>query len=259
VSEGSGGSQRGERPQQGAESPEESGERRILTHWDASAVEAAEGAWAERRRLAGAMRRVIALLVRSDAPEAELRAAADRLEDYARHLETHPRNPRYEGFAESSPAGDVGAFFDQSPIIGRANPLAPPLALEAVGDGTRVRGHARFGAPYEGPPGCVHGGWVAAAFDEVLGFAQSLTGTPGMTGTLTIRYRRPTPLETDLHFEARVERSEGRKRFVQGTVTAAGQLTAEAEGIFVAIDPERFRRLLEERARRSERGGEAGR
>jgi len=237
-------------PQKEARTPGTPGVLGVFTHWDASAVEAAEGAWAERRRLADAMRRVIELLVRSDAPEAELRVAADRLEDYARHLETHPRNPRYEGFAESSPAGDVGAFFDQSPIIGRANPLAPPLSLEAVGDGTRVRGHARFGAPYEGPPGCVHGGWVAAAFDEVLGFAQSLTGTPGMTGTLTIRYRRPTPLETDLHFEARVERSEGRKRFVQGTVTAAGQLTAEAEGIFVAIDPARFRDLLEERARR---------
>mgnify|MGYP006303230097 CR=1 FL=1 len=118
-----------------------------------------------------------------------------------------------------------------------------------------MRGHARFGPAYEGPPGCVHGGWVAAAFDEVLGFAQSLTGIPGMTGTLTVIYRRPTPLETDLRFEARVERTEGRKRFVRGTVTGGGELTAEAEGIFIAIDPERFRNLLEERARRAEEEG----
>jgi acyl-coenzyme A thioesterase PaaI-like protein len=224
-------------------------DRKFSTHWDASAREATPGAWAERRRLAAAMRRVIALLVRSDAPEAELRAAADRLEAYAAHLETHPRNLRYEGFAESSPAGDVDAFFDQSPIIGRANPLAPPLSLEAAPDGSRVFGHAHFGDPYEGPPGCVHGGWVAAAFDEVLGYAQSLGGSPGMTGTLTIRYRRPTPLNTDLRFEAWLERSEGRKRFVRGTVAAGGVVTAEAEGIFIAIDVNRFARLLEERAR----------
>ena len=32
----------------------------------------------------------------------------------------------------------------------------------------------RFGAAYEGPPGSVHGGIIAAAFDEVLGMTQSL-------------------------------------------------------------------------------------
>ena len=37
-----------------------------------------------------------------------------------------------------------------------------------------------FGSAYEGPPGCVHGGFVAAAFDEVLGFVQSLGGQPGL-------------------------------------------------------------------------------
>jgi acyl-coenzyme A thioesterase PaaI-like protein len=231
-----------------AENPDP--QRPFTTHWDASAREAAPGAWAERRRLAEAMRRVIALLVRSDAPEAELRTAADRLEQYAAHLATHPRNPRYEGFAESSPSGDVGAFFDQSPIIGRANPLAPPLSLEASPDGQRALGRAVFGDPYEGPPGCVHGGWVAAAFDEVLGFAQSLGGSPGMTGTLTIRYRKPTPLNTELRFEAWLERSEGRKRFVRGTLSAGGELKAEAEGIFIAIDPSRFQSLLAERSRR---------
>jgi hypothetical protein len=225
-------------------------ERKFTSHWNASAMEAAPGKWAERRRLAAAMRQVIELLVRSDAPEAELRVAADRLEEYAAHLATHPRNPRYEGYAESSPAGDVQAFFDHSPLIGRANPLAPPLSLEATPDGKRVFGSACFGSAYEGPPGCVHGGWVAAAFDELLGFAQSLTATPGMTGTLTIRYRKPTPLHTELRFEAWVERIEGRKCFAAGKLEADGVVTAEAEGIFVAIDPEKFRILLEDRARR---------
>ena len=225
-------------------------EQRRFTHWDASSVQAPPGKWSERRRLAAAMRRVIASLVRSDAPESELRAAADRLEEYAAHLATHPRNPRYEGFAESSPAGDIAAFFDQSPIIGRANPIAPPLELSAAPDRSRVFGRVRFGPPYEGPPGCVHGGWIAAAFDELLGFAQSLAGTPGMTGTLSVRYLRPTPLETELHFEAWVERVEGRKRFTRGWLRAGDAQTAEAEGLFVTVDFEKMRGLLEARARR---------
>ena len=70
--------------------------------------------------------------------------------------------------------------------------------------------------------------------------AQSLTGNPGMTGTLTIRYRRPTPLLTELVFQAYVDRVEGRKIFTHGTLSANGVLTAEAEGLFIAVGQERF-------------------
>jgi acyl-coenzyme A thioesterase PaaI-like protein len=116
----------------------------------------------------------------------------------------------------------------------------------------QVRGTVCFGAAYEGPPGCVHGGFVAAAFDEVLGYAQSLTGNPGMTGTLTVRYRRPTPLHTELRFEAHVDRVEGRKIFALGTLHAGETLCAEAEGIFVSIDRTRFRALVEAREAREQ-------
>jgi len=61
-----------------------------------------------------------------------------------------------------------------------------------------------------------------------------------MTGTLTIRYRRPTPLLTELTFEAYVDRVEGRKIFTHGTLSANGRLTAEAEGLFIAVGQERF-------------------
>jgi acyl-coenzyme A thioesterase PaaI-like protein len=226
----------------------------FLTHWEASAAPAS-GAWGEKRRLTTAMRRVIERLVLSDAPEDELRRAADRLEQYADHLATHPRLQRYEGFAETSPAGDVGAFFDRSPLIGLANPLAPPIAIRPTGEKT-AEGIVRFGSAYEGPPGCVHGGFVAAAFDEVLGFVQSLSGQPGFTGTLTVIYRKPTPLHTELRFATSIERTEGRKVFTRGEVYAGELLTAEAEAIFISADREKYQKLIEERERReAEREG----
>jgi len=208
-------------------------------YWKAVEMQAS-GAWAEKRRLAAAMRQVIERLFTSDAPEDELRAAADGLERYARRLDTHPRRALPVGFGESANAGDVGAFFDYSPMIGLSNPLSPPLRLR-VEDGV-VHGAVTFGSAYEGPPGHVHGGFVAAAFDEVLGFAQSITGSPGMTGTLTIRYRRPTPLRVPLRFEARVLRTEGRRIFTEGRLFAGERLCAEAEGVFVSVD---FRRMQE--------------
>jgi acyl-CoA thioesterase FadM len=75
--------------------------------------------------------------------------------------------------------------------------------------------------------------------------AQSLTGNPGMTGTLSIRYRKPTPLLTELVFEARVTKTEGRKIFTHCTVSADGVLTAEAEGLFIAVGHERFQQMAE--------------
>lgn len=203
----------------------------------------ATGRRAEAHRLAVAMRRVIDHLVQVAAPEENLRAAAEALERYAERLAQYPVSRVYEGFAETANAGDTHAFFDHSPLIGLANPLAPPVRLAVVDD--RVIGHANFGVAYEGPPGHVHGGFIAAAFDEVLGMAQSLTGNPGMTGTLTVRYRRPTPLLTELVFEARVDRVEGRKIFTSATVSANGVLTAEAEGLFIAVGHERFAKMFE--------------
>jgi len=104
-----------------------------------------------------------------------------------------------------------------------------------------------FGSAYEGPPGSVHGGFVAAAFDEVLGYVQSLSGNPGMTGTLTVVYRRPTPLHTELRFEGEIVRVEGRKIFTRGRVHAGDVLTAEAEGVFVSIDREKLEGLMKRR------------
>jgi acyl-coenzyme A thioesterase PaaI-like protein len=192
---------------------------------------------------------VIERLSPSDAPESELRRAADALEAYAEQLESHPRLRYVHGYAESANAGDVSAFFDRSPMIGLANPLAPPITIAKTGERT-AEARARFGSAYEGPPGHVHGGFVAAAFDEVLGFVQSLSGRPGMTGTLTVRYLEPTPLHTELRFTAEYLRSEGRRLYTHSRVHAGDVLCAEAEAIFVSIDRGRFAELEAERAER---------
>lgn len=201
----------------------------------------------EQRRLAEAMRRVIAGLVATDAPTEHLVQAADELEGFARALEARGGGRSiYEGFAETANAGGAASvMFEHSPLIGRANPLAPPMVLDVLDD--RVEARVTFGAAYEGPPGCVHGGYVAAAFDELLGAAQSLGGRPGMTGTLSIRYLQPTPLHTELTFTGRLDRVEGRKNITTGSVEAESGTTAQAEGIFVTIGPDRFRELKAQR------------
>lgn len=207
----------------------------------------------EVRRLAAAMREVMEQLVSTTAGERELAAAADDLEELAATLRELPSGLTYRGFAESANAGQETAglrpgdpewygFFDHSPIIGLANPLSPPMEMDYAGD--RVRARVTFGAAYEGPPGCVHGGYVAAVFDELLGSAQSLSGDQGMTAHLGIDYRKPTPLGVELVLEGWLERRDGRKIFTRGSMHAEGILTAEAQGLFIAFDREKFQALL---------------
>ncbi len=122
-----------------------------------------------------------------------------------------------------------------------------------VMDNGVIVAEVNFGQAYEGPPSCVHGGYVAAAFDEVLGATQSLSGAPGMTGTLSIRYESPTPLKTDLRLEGRLVGVERRKIFVEGSCFAGDRVTATAKGIFISMQPGNFMDLLAEReARRHE-------
>lgn len=212
----------------------------------------------ELRRVGDALRALIAGVVATEAPTDALAALADDLEEVVAGWAHHPRRTSYAAAAEAGPGGDVHAFLDDSPMIGRANPLAPPLRLDIdPGSDTeppegrsghpQIVGTACFGPQYEGPPGHVHGGYLAAAFDEVLGFAQSLGGKPGLTGTLTIRYRSPTPLRVELALRGWVERVEGRKIFTRGTIHAGDRLCAEAEAIFISIDFEKMAILAQQR------------
>jgi acyl-coenzyme A thioesterase PaaI-like protein len=199
---------------------------------------------AEMHRLADAGRLVIERMATTDAPHSVIERAAELIEAAAHELEGPGKVRRYEGFAESANAGGApNAHFDHSPVMGMANPIAPPTRIESGGDRMIVM-HVRFGSAYEGPPGSVHGGVIAAAFDEVLGMTQSLSGQPGMTGTLSVKYRRPTPLHRDLRFEGNLERVDGRKIFTKGRCFDGDELTAEAEGLFVRVDFQRIASMM---------------
>jgi acyl-coenzyme A thioesterase PaaI-like protein len=200
---------------------------------------------AELRRLANGVRGVLHRLIQTSAPVEMIAEAADELERIAARFREHPNASMYEGFAEAANAGEPFAFFDHSPMLGPANPLAPPIELW-MEDG-KIAGRVTFGAAYEGPPGCVHGGYVAAAFDEVLGSTQSLSGAPGMTGRLTVHYRSPTPLHTELRFEGVLDKVSGRKIHTSGRLWAGDVLCADAEGLFITIDFGKFADLKAQR------------
>lgn len=200
----------------------------------------------ERARLADASRALVAAVLEvPDASEDELRVAADATEDLVAALSSGgPSAPKARGGRRHDD------YLPRSPLVGNLNPVAPPFTYDASPDGIVARG--TFGAAYEGPPGYVHGGWVALAFDEALGMANIASGLPGMTARLAIRYRRPTPLHAELRLDAHTEKVDGRRITTTGTLSADDVVTAEAEGLFVQLGAERSLEYFGDRAQSEE-------
>jgi acyl-coenzyme A thioesterase PaaI-like protein len=199
----------------------------------------------EQLRAAGEVRALLRWLVSAEAPDEVWKTLADGLAALRAALPPADTSTRY-----ARPAARAGRIAQRSgfhpnlrethPLVGRANPVAPPIEMHA--EGARAIGDLVFGPAHEGIPGCAHGGHIAAGFDIVLGQAASLSSAGGgVTGTLTVRYLDLTPTGVALRYEAWLEREEGRKAFVRGRLSvlpgpgsdAAARVTAEAEGIFV--------------------------
>jgi acyl-coenzyme A thioesterase PaaI-like protein len=206
------------------------------------------GSSGARVRLAEALRGMIDLTVASVLDDDATAEAAEAVEAASARLASRAgpgKRVRLPPDATRPPQ----EFFPTSPVMGIINPVAPPVHLQVVdgddGGYREIRAFVNFGYAYEGPPTCVHGGVIAEVFDEVLGAANMVAGNPAMTGTLTVRYRKPTPLRTDLRMEARCLGRDGRKIRTWAGMYHGDLMTAEAEGIFIEVGPDRFVSIAE--------------
>lgn len=198
--------------------------------------------------LTEAVRGLVDATIRTEVDEEEIRAAQAEIEAITERL----RKAQMPGaFGVRFRAdGSRGRNWGNA-VTGLRNPIAPPLHVQSDGQG-RAWSDFHLGAAYEGPPGLVHGGVISLMLDQVLGHAVSTSGLPGMTGTLTIRYRKGTPLG-DLRCEAWVDRRDGIKTWGRGHILdPEGEVTAEAEGLFIL--PRWARERLAEQAQYVEDG-----
>jgi acyl-coenzyme A thioesterase PaaI-like protein len=212
---------------------------------DDSGHPALVGRNAEMGELAGAVRRVLAATVTNRAPADLVGEAARRVAAIAADLEGYVPDPP-PPVTHMAPGPDAGmaGLAERMPfdvVIGRCSPLALPLSLEFDPPFARARG--TFTSPYEGPPGCIHGGVIAASFDIALSAAAVIAGAAGPTVSLGLRYRRPTLLREEVVFEAEVERREGARTHTVGRLLQRGEVTVEAQAVFAAIDRDRTRAL----------------
>jgi len=193
--------------------------------------------------MADAVRRLVAITVDNDAGAAATAAAAEKLHALADELDSLVQDPQPPKHVGNEPSDDANPHdhFQFDVVLGLYNPLALPV--EMAWDPPMARGHAHFTSPYEGPPGCVHGAIIAAAFDQVFNVANIKSAIAGPTAYLHVDYRRPTLLRRDLTFEGWVEKVDGRKVTCRGRIVQAGNVTCEAEGLFIRVARDEITRL----------------
>ncbi len=180
----------------------------------------------ERRELGEALRRLLDVVVRTGAGPAELSEATQTIDKLA------------AGLGGDTVRADMSVHEDSyrshmSLVGGLSHPIAPQLRLTL--DGDRGTGEVVVGGLFEGGPGLVHGGVIALLIDHAMGCVAARPDRPAMTVRLAIRYRRPTPLGVPLTVTAALDRIDGRKLHLSATITAAGQVTAEADAIFLTL------------------------
>ncbi len=129
-------------------------------------------------------------------------------------------------------------LFADSFVSGAANPLGLGASLRREGDVAVME--VSLGKAFEGAPGRVHGGVVAALVDETMGLVLAIHGVLAFTGQLDITYLAPTPVNETVHARAwLVERSD-RKLSIEAAVTAGDVEVARASALFIAVDPAKF-------------------
>ncbi|WP_194786879.1 PaaI family thioesterase [Mycobacteroides abscessus] len=159
-------------------------------------------------------------------PDAVVTELADQLEAMNKLLAP------YEVSEWDSPSGR------RTDLPLRGNILLVPMTIESFDNGV-LTGTATFGRYHLGRNGAVHGGCLGLLFDTIFGTGSLLlTDLRKLrTAYLNINYRKITPIEKELRYDCTLDRVEGRKVFMTGRLLDGGEVLAEAEALFVKLNP----------------------
>ena len=189
-------------------------------------VRPVEDAPEELGRYVTALRRLQDLTVSTDPGGSRWAAAAEHLESACAILDGH-QVPETE-----TVAGRVLS------IPGLGHPLMPPWTVaDSSADGVTMTGH--FTEAHIGGNRAVHGGIIPLLYDWLFGMTVTAANIfPTRTAFLHVDYRKITPIGEPLETHGSVREIDGRKVFIEATMTSAdGAVLSEANGLMVRLLP----------------------
>ena len=185
---------------------------------------------------AAAIRRLTGLLLALEHPHPTVDAMLTQFADWERELAAAvppDSAPRMHSDGETkriylAHAFDIGAF----------NPCFPEYRFDHV-DAETASGTVTFPLVFEGPPGFVHGGFLAVFFDCIMQHQNCAAALSGRTRTLSVTYRRPTPVLTELRFD--IVRTEVDRAITStARLLHGGEVLCIGEMNAVAMSPEKL-------------------
>jgi hypothetical protein len=158
---------------------------------------------------AGAIRRLSSLLLSLEHAHPTVDGIVAQISEWERELGTVVPPDSTPRIGSDDRNGNQRVYLDHATDIGAFNPCFPEYRFGNL-DADTASGQVIFPLVYEGPPGLVHGGFLAVFFDCVIQHQNCLTGLSGKTRSLQVTFRRPTPVLTELRFDiARSETERG--------------------------------------------------
>ena len=195
--------------------------------------------WQARHRLAAATRALNEKLVSTDIDPKLATILTEKIDALTAELS---QGEQVNGLVDMAKRGERGTIDNVMgelvAMAGRSHPCSPELLWQE--EPNRIAGTVTFGQAFEGPPGHVHGGWVAGVLDHLMGMTHVRTGHPGMTGGLSVRYLKPTPLNQLIEVSAEATELDDKRTEVKAKMRFGETTTATAEAIFVRVDREKF-------------------
>jgi hypothetical protein len=169
---------------------------------------------------AGAIRRLSSLLLSLEHAHPTVDTMVAQIGEWERELSAAvPADSAPRIGADND--GSRRVYLDHATDIGAFNPCFPEYRFDHL-DADTASGQVIFPLVYEGPPGLVHGGFLAVFFDCIIQHQNCVTGLSGKTRSLQVMFRRPTPVLTDLRFD--IARSE-----VDRGITSTARLLLDDE------------------------------
>lgn len=186
---------------------------------------------------AGALRRLAGLLLSLEQPHPAVDAMLAQFTEWEDELSAAippDATPRIGAGGTDTQRVYLAHAFD----IGAYNPAFPEYEFDRITAET-AEGRVTFPVVYEGPPGLVHGGFLGVFFDCVIQHQNCATELSGKTRSLNVKFRRPTPILTELRFD--IARAQGDRG-----VTSTARLLLDDEVLCVgeattlALSPDRL-------------------
>ena len=185
---------------------------------------------------AGAIRRLNSLLLSLEHPHPTVDAIVSQISEWETELSSAVPPDSTPRIGDDD--GDRRVYLDHATDIGAFNPCFPEYRFDRI-DSEMAYGRVVFPLVYEGPPGLVHGGFLAVFFDCVMQHQNCVTGLSGKTRSLQVTFRRPTPVLTELRFD--ISRSEVERGIAStARLLLDDEVLSIGEATTLALPPEKL-------------------